>query len=88
MKIIVYISALITVLGSLNWGLIGIFDFNAIEHFIFYSDTAKIIYGIIGIAAAIFAIAYSCFPCPCGCNCKGNCCCCQSEQEKTEEKKK
>ena len=47
------ICLVFTIIGSLNWGLIGIFDFNLVEA-IFGSDIlARIIYSIVGITGLI-----------------------------------
>lgn len=47
------ICLIFTIIGAINWGLIGIFDFNLIEA-IFGSDIlARIIYSIVGITGLI-----------------------------------
>ena len=47
------ICLIFTIIGAINWGLIGIFDFNLVEA-IFGSDIlARIIYSIIGITGLI-----------------------------------
>lgn len=47
------ICLVFTIIGALNWGLIGIFDFNLVEA-IFGSDMlARIIYSIVGITGLI-----------------------------------
>lgn len=47
------ICLVFTIIGALNWGLIGIFDFNLVEA-IFGSDIlARIIYSIVGITGLI-----------------------------------
>lgn len=43
----------LTIVGAINWGLIGLFDFNLVE-FIFGQDAlARIIYSLVGIAGII-----------------------------------
>lgn len=48
------IALIFTIIGALNWGLIGIFDFNLVEA-IFGGMNAieRIIYAIVGICGAI-----------------------------------
>ena len=47
------ICLVFTIIGALNWGLIGIFDFNLVEA-IFGSDIlARVIYSIVGITGLI-----------------------------------
>ena len=47
------ICLIFTIIGAINWGLIGIVDFNLVEA-IFGSDIlARIIYSIVGITGLI-----------------------------------
>jgi uncharacterized protein len=54
MSIIQRIALVLTIIGAINWGLIGFFHFNLIAA-IFGDDSAlsRIIYGIVGIAGLI-----------------------------------
>lgn len=57
---IVQKSALVfTIMGALNWGLIGIFNFNLVS-FIFGDMTliSRIIYTLVGVAAVINTILF------------------------------
>ena len=84
MKILVFLSALITVIGGLNWGLIGFFDFNAIENFICCPYTLKIVYCVMGLAAVLFTLGFiGCFD---GASCKCSCCSCKNEPDLTADK--
>ncbi len=51
MKIIDKIALILLIIGAINWGLIGIFQFNLVEA-IFGNMTviARIIYGLVGIS--------------------------------------
>ena len=51
MKIIDKIALVLVIIGAINWGLIGIFDFNLVE-MIFGNMTiiARIIYALVGIS--------------------------------------
>ncbi len=55
MHILQKISLLIVIIGALNWGLIGIFNFNLVA-FIFDNISvvvSRIIYALVGIAGII-----------------------------------
>ena len=51
MKVIYKIALVLIVIGALNWGLIGIFNFNLVEA-IFGDMTvlARIVYGLVGVS--------------------------------------
>lgn len=48
------ITLAVTIIGALNWGLIGLFDFNLVE-FIFGANSllSKIVYILVGICGII-----------------------------------
>ena len=54
MKTVVKILGILLIVGGLNWGLIGLFDFNLVE-VIFGSIPVleQIIYIVVGVAAAV-----------------------------------
>lgn len=60
MKIINIIALLLVIIGAINWGLVGLFEFNLVD-FIFGvgSIFSRIIYGLVGLAGlwsiALFA---------------------------------
>lgn len=51
MKVIDTIALILVIIGAINWGLIGIFDFNLVET-LFGTATviSKIIYILVGIS--------------------------------------
>ncbi len=59
MKTLDVIVAILLVIGGLNWGLIGFFDFNLVE-FIFgqIPPLPRIIYSIVGLCAIYQAILW------------------------------
>ena len=57
MRIIKKIALVLTIIGALNWGLVGIFNFNLVTALIKSALINNIIYIIIGIASLI-SIAY------------------------------
>lgn len=52
MKTLDIVVAVLLIIGGLNWGLVGLFDFNLVA-FIFGEMTAlsRIVYAIVGLAA-------------------------------------
>lgn len=63
MKTLDLIVIILLIIGGINWGLVGLFDFNLVS-FIFgsFPIITKLIYDIVGLAAIykIFAL----FKCP------------------------
>ena len=54
MQTIQKICLLLTIIGAINWGLIGIFDFNLVDTiFGMGSMLSRIIYSLVGIAGLI-----------------------------------
>ena len=51
MKIVNIIALLLVIIGAINWGLVGLFEFNLVD-FLFGSGSilARIIYSLVGIA--------------------------------------
>lgn len=50
MKILNGLSLLLMVVGSLNWGLVGFFDFNLVTYIFSNDMIARIIYALVGLA--------------------------------------
>ena len=51
MNILQKISLILTIIGAINWGLIGIFNFNLVDTiFGAMSVISRIIYALVGIA--------------------------------------
>lgn len=57
MELIKKIALILTIVGALNWGLIGLFNINLVTTLIKSSLINNVLYIIIGIAA-IVSIAY------------------------------
>ena len=52
MKILTYIAGILVLIGALNWGLIGLFDFNLVG--LIFGDMSlfsRLIYGLVGLSA-------------------------------------
>lgn len=54
MKTISILSLILTIIGALNWGLIGLFDFNLVST-LFGDRTlvTRVIYGLVGLSGLI-----------------------------------
>ena len=57
MRIIKKITLVLTIIGALNWGLVGLFNVNLVTTLIKSSLINNIIYIVIGVASLI-SIAY------------------------------
>lgn len=53
MNIIQKVALVLTIIGALNWGLIGLFSFNLVEYIFGTSLMSAIIYMLVGIAGII-----------------------------------
>ncbi|MBQ9011069.1 MAG: DUF378 domain-containing protein [Bacilli bacterium] len=47
------ICLVVTIIGAVNWGLIGLFDFNLVETIFGSGAFARIIYTLVGITGLI-----------------------------------
>ena len=47
------ICLVITIIGAINWGLIGLFDFNLVESIFGVGAFSRIIYTLVGITGLI-----------------------------------
>ncbi len=54
MEILQKVCLVLTIIGAINWGLIGLFDFNLVS-FLFgdMSIISRIVYSLVGIAGLI-----------------------------------
>ena len=61
MKVLRNIALVFLIIGGLNWGLIGLFDFNLVAFLFdgFRVIISRIIYSIVGIAAVVAAVAWA-----------------------------
>jgi len=77
MKAVRFIVMLLMVIGSLNWGLVGFFQYNLIADIFGGMDmtAARVIFALVGLAG-LYGIGYLCRCCgsckcgpSCGCGC-------------------
>lgn len=58
MKKLDLVSCILLIVGGLNWGLVGFFDFNFIEYFVCRMWLDKLIYVFIGFAALYHLVGW------------------------------
>ena len=59
MNIIQKIALTFTIIGAINWGLVGIFDFNLVDYiFGVQSVMSRIIYIVVAISGLINVVLY------------------------------
>lgn len=58
MKALTLVAFVLVIIGGLNWGLVGFFDYNLVTSlFGDGSALARIVFGLVGIAAVYLAVA-------------------------------
>lgn len=57
MKVIDGIALLLVIIGAVNWGLVGFFDFNLVYSLFGDGILSTIIYGLVGLAG-LYAISF------------------------------
>lgn len=53
-----WIALVLVIIGGINWGLFGLFEFNLIEFLFAESLVATIVYALVGLSA-IYTIFYA-----------------------------
>lgn len=74
-----FILKLLIVIGALNWGLVGFFNYNLVAD-IFGGEGsvgARVVFAIVGLAG-LWGISMLCCK---SCRCKGSCSCCKREEK-------
>jgi uncharacterized membrane protein YuzA (DUF378 family) len=46
-----WVSWILVFVGALNWGLVGVFDWNLVETILGTSSVTRVIYTLVGLAA-------------------------------------
>lgn len=74
MKAVRFISMLLMVIGSLNWGLVGFFGYDLVSDLFggTMSAGARIIFALVGLAG-LYGIGMLCRCCSCGCGSSCSC---------------
>ena len=50
MNLFDYVTIILLVIGGINWGLVGAFEYNLVEAIFGYGTIARIVYGLVGIS--------------------------------------
>lgn len=67
MKFLDVISALLLIIGGLNWGLFGLFDIDLVAVILGAGTTlAKLVYALVGLSALYQAFLWQKIQCRCG----------------------
>ena len=61
MKRVDFISLLLLVIGGINWGLWGVFDFNVVDYVFGQAWIDRVLYFLIGVSAVYVAISWKTF---------------------------
>ncbi|HNV12541.1 MAG TPA: DUF378 domain-containing protein [bacterium] len=68
-----YLTAVLLLIGGLNWGLVGFFDFNLVSFLCFDYDGlncfSRFVYGLVGLSAVYLLV-------------RRPFCCCQNKKKK------
>lgn len=71
MCVLSWITSILVIVGALNWGLVGFFDFNLVEAIFGVGALSRVIYAVVGLAG-LYAIVLLGRHCGKGC-CKDQC---------------
>ncbi len=71
MKALRFIAMLLMVIGSLNWGLVGFFQYNLVGDL--FGGFARVIFALVGLAG-LYGISMLCKCCG-HCKCASHCSC-------------
>jgi uncharacterized membrane protein YuzA (DUF378 family) len=58
MKVLHYIAFILLVVGGLNWGLVGAFDWNLVMVVLGTGMVAKVVYILVGLSAVLIAATH------------------------------
>ena len=59
MKVAHMVSFLLVLVGALNWGLVGVFNFNLVEGVLGAGTTlTSVVYGLVGLAAVFEVVTH------------------------------
>ena len=59
MNVIIFIAKVLVIVGALNWGLVGIMNFDLIERIFGHMTTiSRVLYILVGISAIFLVVLY------------------------------
>ena len=82
MRFVRFVVLLLMVIGSLNWGLVGFFQYDLVADIFGGMDSAgaRVIYALVGLAG-LYGIGFLCRCVGCSCKCGSNCQCCHKKSK-------
>lgn len=73
MSYVNFLALILILIGALNWGLVGFFQYNVVEAFLGKTMAANIVYCLVGLAG-VWGLGFLT-------KCKALCCCASSEKK-------
>jgi uncharacterized protein len=55
MKSIHWVALILVIVGAINWGLVGLFDFDLVAALFGESGAARVVYTLVGLSGLILA---------------------------------
>lgn len=79
MKCVRCIAMLLIVIGALNWGLVGFFQYNLIADIFGGEDAtgARVVFALVGLAGLLGITMLCCR----SCRCNSSCSCCKKKEK-------
>lgn len=62
MKTVDWIATALVVVGALNWGLVGVADFNLVTALLGQTALASIVFALVGVAGVYFVARWAASP--------------------------
>lgn len=56
MKSMHWVALILVIVGAINWGLVGLFDFDLVAAFFGDSGAARAVYTLVGLSGLILAV--------------------------------
>lgn len=76
MRILRFVAMLLVIVGALNWGLVGVFQYDLVADIFggMSSGAARFIYALVGLAG-LWSVGLLCKCCGCKSGCQSGCKC-------------
>ena len=62
MKSIHWVALILVIVGAVNWGLVGLFDFDLVAALFGESGAARVVYTLVGLSGLILAVTSTTTP--------------------------
>ncbi|MBI4235652.1 DUF378 domain-containing protein [Candidatus Peregrinibacteria bacterium] len=65
MKVVTWIAMVLVIVGALNWGLVGFFEYNLVEALLgSWPMVMRVVYGLVGVGG-LWMVFFGCRGCCC-----------------------